>query len=80
LLTVRKLFIKKVFKKITQVFKKIVKPVVQVLKKAAPYIGAAVGAVGGFIVGGPAGAFSVAQTVLNACIPKNTLRIRCDAK
>ena len=77
-------------KKISHAVQKIVKPVVQALKKSGPYIGAAVGAAVGGFFGGPAGAFagaklgytvgSVAQTVLNSCIPKNTLRIKCDAK
>ncbi len=85
----RILFIK-LFKKVVNVVKKVVKPVVKAVRVAGPVVGAATGAAIGFAIGGPAVAFqgakmgyeigSLAQTAVKACVPNNSLRIKCDKK
>jgi hypothetical protein len=86
----RRLFLGGIIKRVANVVKKVVSPVVKAVRTAGPYIGAAVGGVGGFIVGGPAGAFagaktgykigSLAKSFVNACIPRNSFRLRCDKR
>ena len=86
----RLLFLGKIFKQAVNFVSTIVKPVIQLVKVAAPYIGAAVGGVIGFIGGGPQGAIAGAQLgfkigtfakdMLNSCFPDNTFRLRCDGK
>lgn len=86
----RRLFLGGIIRKVANVVKKVVSPVVKAVRTAGPYIGAAVGGVGGFIVGGPAGAFagaktgykigSLAKSFVNACIPRNSFRLRCDKR
>lgn len=77
------------FKKAGKVLKKAVKPVVNVVRKNLPMIASVAGALVGGVVAGPAGAVSGfkvgkavgigVKTVLDACVPKNSLKVKCTA-
>ena len=82
---------RRAFRRIARVATKVVNVIRKHGPLIGSVVGGVSGAVGGFVVGGPAGAFkgakagiklgrmigTAAQFVAKACIPKDTLKIRC---